>query len=252
VSTYGAACRFAVFYQKSHLFDNEQLPVLYLGNKEGGCSLNFDAAIFDLDGTLLDSMWVWEAVDRAFFAARGLEMPEDYVQSILSLTFRETAEYTIRCFGLSEAPEDLMQEWNATSFELYRDDVKLKPGAREYLELLRAQGKKLGVATALTSHIMQTVLEQNGVLHLFDALTSADEVARGKTFPDIYLLAAQKLGVAPGCCIVFEDVLKTLPGIRAAGMTAYAVWDASTNDWDEMTRQFDFYIKSFEELTASL
>jgi len=210
--------------------------------------LGFDAAIFDLDGTLLDSMWVWHAVDKAFFAARGLDLPCDYVQEILSMTFRETAEYTIKRFGLDETVEAVMAEWNEMSFQQYREHVKLKPGACEYLEKLRAKGVKLATATALTTHVMQAVLESNGVLHLFDALTSADEVARGKTHPDIYLLAAQKLGVEPRRCIVFEDVPKTLRGIHAAGMTACAVWEPCNGSWDEMTRQFDVYIKGFEEL----
>ena len=213
------------------------------------CSLHFDAAIFDLDGTLLDSMWVWEAVDRAFFAARGMDMPGDYVQTILSMTFRETAEYTVRRFVLDESVEAIMDEWNRMSFDVYREEVKLKPGARIYLEALRARGVKLGVATAQTLPLMHTVLESNGIVELFDALCSTDEVPRGKTHPDIYLLAAQKLGAEPERCIVFEDVLKTLRGIRAAGMQACAVWDAaSAQDWDEMTRRFDLHIKGFEEL----
>jgi HAD superfamily hydrolase (TIGR01509 family) len=212
------------------------------------CQFNFKAAIFDLDGTLLDSMWVWEAVDRAFFAVRCMNMPDDYVQSILALTFRETAEYTIKRFGLCDTPEGLMAEWNELSYLQYCNHVRLKPGAREYLECLSAQGIKLGVATALTTHVMEAVLENNNILHLFDALTSADEVCRGKTFPDIYLLAAQKMGVEPKDCIVFEDVLKTLRGIRAAGMSSCAVWDTTTCDWPEMIREFDMNIMSFEEL----
>jgi len=211
--------------------------------------MKFDAAIFDLDGTLLDSMWVWEAVDEAFFAARGMDMPDDYVQTILSMTFRETAEYTVAHFGLNESVEDIMDEWNRMSFDVYREQVKLKPGARAYLGQLRARGVKIGVATAQTAPLMRTVLESNGILDWFDALSSTDEVARGKTYPDIYLLAARKLGVAPERCMVFEDVLKTLRGIRAAGMQACAVWDAaSAQDWDEITQQFDVYIKGFEEL----
>ena len=211
--------------------------------------MDYDAAIFDLDGTLLDSMWVWQAVDEAFFAARGMDMPDDYVQTILSMTFRETAEYTVERFGLNESVEEIMDEWNRMSFDVYREQVKLKPGARAFLEALRARGVKLGVATAQTAPLMRIVLESNGILELFDALCSTDEVPRGKTHPDVYLLAAQKLGVEPGRCIVFEDVLKTLRGIHAAGMRACAVWDAaSAHNWDEMTRRFDVHIKGFEEL----
>ncbi|MCL2195216.1 MAG: HAD family phosphatase [Oscillospiraceae bacterium] len=206
----------------------------------------FAAAIFDLDGTLLDSMWVWHEVDRAFFAARGMTMPDDYVQTIHGMTFRETAEYTIARFGLHETPAEIMREWNELSALQYRDHVQLKPGAREFLQALNARGVKLATATALTTHVMHAVLQSNGVDALFDAFTSADEVARGKTFPDIYLLAAQKLGVPPAQCIVFEDVRKTIAGIRAAGMKGCAVFD-NQPDWDDMLREFDYDLVEFAQ-----
>ena len=226
------------------------LPIA--ANRGPALFLPHNAAIFDLDGTLLDSMWVWRAVDEAFFAARGLALPDDYVKSILSLTFRETAEYTIARFRLDETPEAIMDEWNRMCFRQYCEHVRLKPGVREYLARLKAQGVKLGTATSLTTTAMHAVLESNGVLPLFGALTSADEVTRGKEHPDIYLLAAQKLGAQPRDCVVFEDVLRTLRGIRAAGMTACAVWephlDQGDGYWAEMVRQFDVNIKGFEEL----
>ena len=205
-----------------------------------------EAAIFDLDGTLLDSMWVWYAVDREFFRLRGLEVPEDYAKELQSLTFRETAEYTIARFGLHESPEALMEQWNEMSFRQYRDHVRLKPGARKYLESLRASGVKLGVASNLTTHVARAVLESNGVLDWFAALTSADEVPRGKSFPDIWLLAARKLGVEPRLCVAYDDVAKSLPGMRAAGMTACAVREPDMpQDFDGMKREFDCWIEDF-------
>jgi HAD superfamily hydrolase (TIGR01509 family) len=204
------------------------------------------AAIFDLDGTLLDSMWVWRAVDRAFFAVRGMEAPADYAEKLQSLTFRETAEYTIARFALPESPEDLMAQWNEMSFRQYRDHVKFKPGAREYLEALRGLGVKLGVATNLTTHVARAVLASNGALDWFGALTSADEVPRGKQYPDIYLLAARRLGVEPRLCVAYDDVAKSLLGIRAAGMTACAVREPDMpQDWEGMKREFDCYIEGF-------
>lgn len=208
-----------------------------------------EAAIFDLDGTLLDSMWVWHAVDREFFALRGLAVPGDYAREIQSLTFRETAEYTIARLGLAESPEALMAQWNEMSFRQYRDHVRLKAGAREYLEALRARGVKLGVATNLTTHVAQAALGSNGVLDWFGALTSADEVPRGKGFPDIWLLAAQKLRVEPRLCVAYDDVAKALPGIRAAGMTACAVREPDMpQDFEGMKREFDVYIEDFAEV----
>ncbi|MCL2107518.1 MAG: HAD family phosphatase [Oscillospiraceae bacterium] len=210
----------------------------------------YAAAIFDLDGTLLDSMWVWHQVDVEFFAARGLALPEDYADEIGAMTFREIAEYTIARFALPESPEKLMAEWNERSFRHYRDDVGLKPGAREYLAALRARGVALGVSTSLTTHVLAAVLSSNGIIDWFGALTSADEVTRGKAYPDIYLLTAQKLGrVPPAECLVFDDIQKSLHGIRAAGMACCAVREPlSRQNWDEMARFADYHILSFEEL----
>ena len=209
----------------------------------------YKAAIFDLDGTLLDSMWVWHAVDRAFFAARGMALPADYAENIQSLTFRETAEYTVARFALPERPEQLMALWNEMSFAQYRDHVRLKPGAKEYLAALRAKRIKLGVATNLTAHMAEAVLKSNGVLDWFEALTSADEVPRGKQFPDIWLLAARKLGVEPSLCVAYDDVAKALLGMRAAGMAACAVREPDMpQDWEGMKRDFDYWIERFEDL----
>ncbi|MDR2525388.1 MAG: HAD family phosphatase [Oscillospiraceae bacterium] len=207
------------------------------------------AAIFDLDGTLLDSMWVWHRVDAEFFARRRLTLPADYAAGIVSMTFRETAEYTIARFGLREAPETVMAEWNELSFAHYRDDVRLKPGAYAVLRQLRAMGVKLGIATSLTHSFMEAVLASNGILDWFDALASCDDVRRGKGYPDIYRLAAARLGETCARCVAFEDIAKGLQGVRAAGMTACAVWEpASGQDWDEMCRLAAYTIRQWDEV----
>ncbi|MDR2753895.1 MAG: HAD family phosphatase [Oscillospiraceae bacterium] len=207
------------------------------------------AAIFDLDGTLLDSMWVWHAVDTTFFAARGLALPADYASNILSLTFHETAAYTIARFGLKESAEAVMEEWNRLSYREYRDHVRLKPGARAYLAALRAQGIRLGVASNLTRRVIDAVLHANGIDDWFGAVTSSDEVTRGKRYPDVFLRAAQKLGVRPADCVAFDDIAPAMVGIHAAGMTACAVREDGfgRQDWDEITALADAHILTFED-----
>ncbi|MDR2647180.1 MAG: HAD family phosphatase [Oscillospiraceae bacterium] len=204
------------------------------------------AAIFDLDGTLIDSMWVWHRVDALFFAVRGIRMPEDYPLAVQTFTFAETAAYTVERFGLTESPRQIMDEWNEASSNLYRDEVKMKAGAKEYLLWLKSRGVKLGTATSLTTHVMQSVLAGNGVIDLFDALTSGDEVPRGKAYPDIFLLAAQKLQTEPAQCVAFDDIAKAMRGIKAAGMTACAVHEPESHqDWDEMQRLADICVRGF-------
>ena len=108
----------------------------------------FSGAIFDLDGTLLDSMGVWEEIDAAFLNRRGFEVPADYLQAVAPLGFRAAADYTIRRFGLRESAEALIEEWDTLAVEAYQVRVPLKSGARQYLLSLKERGVRLAVATA--------------------------------------------------------------------------------------------------------
>ena len=107
------------------------------------------AGLFDLDGTLLDSMYVWNHVDACFFARRGLEMPPDYPRSISGMSFVNTARYTKERFDLPEDVEEIMAEWTALAREEYALRVPLKKGALEFLRALRERGVRLCVVTTL-------------------------------------------------------------------------------------------------------
>lgn len=209
----------------------------------------FHAAIFDLDGTLLDSMGMWSGLDRAFLERRGLPHSQDYTDAVASMGFRVAAEYTIRRFGLSDTPEDLMQEWNGMVEEAYREEITLKPNARRYLQYLAGRGVRLGVATALEPELSEAVLKHNGVYGLFGAFASVGETGREKNFPDVYLLAAERLRVPPEKCVVFEDLPAGIRGAKAAGMTAVGVYDSAGERFEaEMRRLADRYILNFSEM----
>ena len=192
-------------------------------------AIAFSAAIFDLDGTLLDSMWVWREVDRTFFEEIGLAEPEDYATSIQGMSFRETAEYTVRRFGLSKTAEEVMDGWFRATIEAYARRVVFKPGALAYLRALKRAGVKLAVATANREALFEPPLRRFGAMELFDAVCTSAEVGdAAKDDGVLFLLAAQRLNVAPGDCVVFEDTLKGVQGARQAGMGVYAVRDGSS------------------------
>ena len=212
----------------------------------------YAAAIFDLDGTLLDSMKVWERVDRAFLLRRGLPVPEDYTETVASMSFEEAARYTVERFGLTEPPQALVREWDGRVAEEYAHHIGLKPGVRECLRFLAARGLKFGVATALPERLYSPALQNNGVYGDFAAFASVTETTRGKGFPDVYLLCARRLGVLPGGCLVFEDVLPGLRGAKAAGMDAVGVYDDSTRLREkEALSVADGYLRSFLEMKDS-
>ena len=189
---------------------------------------HFDAAIFDLDGTLLDSMRVWTRVDEIYFEKRGMVAPPDYGPALAGLSYRESAEYTKARFGFPEPWEKIVEEWTELAHEEYALRVELKPGAREYLTALQRAGVQLAVATALPEYLYRPCLERLGILDLFGALCSTDETGgRGKSGGEVFLLAASRLGVKPEKCAVFEDVLEGVRGAKRAGMMAFCVKDAA-------------------------
>ncbi len=199
--------------------------------------IDFQAAIFDLDGTLLDSMDVWEQIDVEFLAKRGLAVPDGYINAICARSFKEAAEYTIKLFGFSEEPAAIISEWNAMALDKYSHAVRTKPYVKEYLTQLKAHGIKLAVATGLPPVLYKPALRNNGIFDLFDALCSSEDVSRGKEFPDLFLYAAEKIQVAPKDCIVFEDIFPAVRSARLAGMKVYGVYDKySELYWEDISK----------------
>lgn len=209
--------------------------------------MNFEAAIFDLDGTLLNSMDVWEQIDISFLQKRGLSVPPGYVTEICARSFEEAAQYTVELFGLSDSVETIIKEWNAMARYEYAHNVKLVPYAHDYLRLLKSKGIKLAVATGLPQQLYVPCLANNSVLELFDVVCSTDDVIHGKEYPDVFELAAKRLKVAPGRCIVFEDVLPAIKSAKQAGMIACAMYEKySKHHREEMEEIADYYLFNFK------
>ena len=206
------------------------------------------AYIFDLDGTLFDSMNVWEKVDTDFLQKRGIEVPSDYAKVINSMTFLETALYTIKRFNLNDNIESLMQEWNNMAAFSYAHNVQMKKGAKEYIKRLYSKGKKLAIATSLSNELLEPSLKNHGVYDLFNAICTTEEVRQGKSHPDVYLLAAKKLDIEPCGCLVFEDILPAVISAKNAGFKVCAVYDKSSDtDWEKMKSIADFAILDFRD-----
>ncbi len=211
--------------------------------------IDVKGAIFDLDGTLLDSLSVWEQIDMRFLEKRGFTATRDYTLAVTPLGFKKAAEYTIARFGLLESVDDVVSEWNQMTSLAYANEVKLKPNAREYLQYLKDRNVRLAVATALHPQSIEAVLRNNGVYDYFESYTTLQEVSRGKEFPDIYLLAAKRLELDPSDCIVFEDILTAVKGAKSGGFPVCGVYDShADHEWDEIVALSDFSIKDFAEI----
>lgn len=208
-----------------------------------------EAVIFDLDGTVVDSMWVWHSIDMDYLGRLGKELPPDLQQSIEGMSFTETAVYFKERFGLSEDVETIKEQWNEMAFEKYTTKVALKKGADSFLRRLRKDGYKLGIASSNSRQLIEGVLRARGVLKLFDAITTACEAGAGKPAPDIYLLAAKKLGAEPSKCLVFEDIPMGLMAGNAAGMVTCAVEDEYSHPMREKKAELsDYFIEDYDEI----
>lgn len=210
---------------------------------------NIQGAIFDMDGTIIDSMWVWYTINKDYLYKRNLSMPADLKEKIETMTFKESALYFKDRFQIEDSVETIMDEWNEMAKSSYRNGVKLKPGVYEYLTKLKEKDIKIGLATSNYSKLVDLALSQNNIKHFFDAITTTEEVEREKSFPDIYLLTAKKLNVEPEKCVVFEDILPAIKGAKLAGMTVVGVQDEySLDQWESIMEHSDHWIEKYDEL----
>ena len=207
------------------------------------------AAIFDLDGTLVDSMWVWAQIDIDYLKQKGYSMPENLRSEIVHLSFSQTAIYFKEKFNLDDSIEKISKDWHDMAFNHYSNNVKLKLGVKDFLNSLKSLKIKIALATSNSIPLLEACLKNNGIYDYFDSITTTDEVSNGKNCPDVYLLAADKLGINPKDCLVFEDILPAIQGAKAANMKVIAVKDDECLDSKEdLLKYADKYIHSFEEL----
>ena len=208
------------------------------------------AAIFDFDGTLGDSMWVWDEVDREFARRRNLEFGQEEAVTIASLGFEGTAAYLLEHFGLDETVEDLIAEWYSIAMDKYAHEVVLKPGAAEYLRNLKEQGVPMGVATSLRRTLLEPALKNNEVIDLFDAIVVCEEIGdQGKRTPAVYLETAKLMGVDLADCVVFEDVVAAAQSAKQGGAHVVGVVDNNKQqDFAALEEAVDFLISDFEDL----
>ena len=210
---------------------------------------NVKAVIFDLDGTLVDSMWMWKQIDIDYLERFGQDVPEDLQDSIEGMSFTETAEYFKKRFDIPDSVDQIKSDWNAMAWDLYANRVPLKEGVAEFLELLRQKEIKMGIATSNSRELVELVTKNNEIHSYFQTIRTSCDVNKGKPAPDIYLKVAEDLGVDPKDCLVFEDVVQGIMAGKNAGMTVCAVKDEYSEKQASEKRQCsDYYIDSYVEL----
>lgn len=210
---------------------------------------NIQAIIFDLDGTLVNSMWVWDEIDIEFLSKRGLTLPATYQKEIEGMSFTETAVYTKELFQLPESVEELKTIWNQMALEKYTKNVPLKPGVEVFLKYCKMHNISMGIATSNSRELVDAVVRAHALEDYIQVIVTSCEVAKGKPAPDVYLKVAKRLDIPPKHCLVFEDVPMGILAGKNAGMKVCAVEDAFSEDQRNEKRMLaDYYISSYEEV----
>ncbi len=205
--------------------------------------------IFDLDGTLVDSMGMWKDIDIAFLGMFGLTLPDGLQEDIEGKSFSETAVYFKERFHIPMSLSEIKDCWNEMAMYQYSHVIPLKPGVREFLDYLKKKGISMGIATSNSRELVTAVTKALDISGYFSAVTVGCQVEKGKPAPDVYLFAAGLLEANPEECLVFEDVPAGILAGKRAGMTVWAVEDAySAGIRAEKEALADAFISSYREI----
>ena len=213
--------------------------------------MRLQCAIFDMDGTLLDSMPIWHNLGAATLRAMGYEPEPDLNQYLKQVTVLEGARYCKEHYHMPQSAEEIAAVTEAQVEDFYFHRVQAKPGVLPFLSLLKMEGVEMYVATNTDRRLAEPALRHAGLDQFFRGILTCGEVGAGKgESPAIYEKAMRRMGGDKHNTVVFEDALHAVETAKAAGFRVCAVYDLSADaDQTEIRRLADYYIRSFEELT---
>ena len=204
-------------------------------------------AIFDLDGTLLDSMFIWDTIGEEYLRSLGKEPHEDLNETFMTLTLEEAAEYYREHYGVTLSVKEIVDGINAMVEQTYRTKVTLKPGISEYLAWLKENGVRMCVATVTDRYLVEETLERLGVRHYFSEIFTCAEVGFGKDKPIIYQKALEHLGTEKSDTYVFEDLPFALNTAKTDGFPTVGIYDRHEAHQDELKELADYYVLDFTD-----
>ncbi len=219
-------------------------------------SMGVKLLIFDLDGTILDSMGVWNDVDIEFLGRYGYEVTPDYTEMVKRSTMENAARYTREKYRIPLTWQEIVAAWESMVNEFYRTDVRLKDGVRAYLDEAKRLGFFLSITTALSRINANAALNTTGIRELFDCVITLEDL-NGKVdkgSPDIFLRASRYISatgneITPGKAVVYDDVSRAIDGAKAGGFLTCAVYDnigcGGPDGWERFAAGCDFSVFKF-------
>lgn len=207
---------------------------------------NSKAIIFDLDGTLIDSMNVWSDIDKEFFKMHDLPFEEDYQKEIGHKGLKEIAAYTKSRYNLKESEDEIVSIWLSMAKEAYAYKIPLKEGVKSFLDYLQLKNIKMGIATSNSLELTELVLNHHDIYKYFSKVVTVNELKTNKGSPDIYLHISNSFGFSPSECIVFEDLLVGIRTAKKAGYKVVAIKERASLDKEKEIREIaDLYISNY-------
>lgn len=214
--------------------------------------LDVKAAIFDMDGTLVDSLMLWdilsEAMAQVYPDKVGTIISEEDNKAIRVLPLRDGMQLLHDHYGLADSGEALFQLATDTFADFYAHRVQLKPGVREFLDHLQARGVKMCIASATNPDLVESAMDHCGIRHYFDTVFSCGVLRKGKDTPDIYLMAMEYLGEDIAHTWVFEDAFVAIQTATGIGMQTVGIYDQYNPYQDEIKKMATHYIEPGETL----
>jgi HAD superfamily hydrolase (TIGR01509 family) len=211
--------------------------------------VEYDAIIFDLDGTLVDSLNVWTEADRKFIESLGFEYDIEISHGLKTMHFDGACEHLIKVFSLDKTVEQVSAAISDCVLDGYMNDVSLKPFVREFIESEYKKGVRMCVATSNKKTLAESLLKKLGLLDFFEFVVTSDEVGSNKESPDIFFHSAARLGSVPEKTVVFEDFIHAVKTASEAGFYTVGVYDDySAHEFDLVRRTADRVIMDFGEM----
>lgn len=211
------------------------------------------AAIFDFDGTLFDSMYVWENFAKNFLLRVGAPEKPEAEDAVRYMCLIETAEYFISECGVSGTVPEVMAECNRMLEEEYFNRVEVREGIPALLQFLKGKGMPVYIATATERYLVEGAIKRCGIDKYIDGILTCNDVGEGKTRPTVFLRAAELMGAEPENTWVFEDALHAVTSASKAGFKVCAVYDTAESDHiDEIKGLSHIYVENFLQLDHSM
>lgn len=203
--------------------------------------------IFDMDGTLTDSMFIWESVIREGFLEAGVTPPDNLKSVLRTKTLQQSAAYIIEKYGLKMTVEEVVKNTVSKVMDFYTNRVLTKTGVNEFVAELHDRGVRMCVASVSERPIVEAALRRNGILKYIDRIFTTGEVGHGKKEPHIYRAAMEYMGGDYSNTVVFEDEIHTIQTAKNDGFVVCGVAENTVPEQDQVKKLADFYINNFEE-----